>query len=204
MIATEVLSPGTWAALGWQQAETMLDGARRYVYIQRTGDGRIAIGGRGTPYRYASRTESEGPPRSDAVRSLRQRLIGLFPVLTDVTIEGAWQGCWARLVSGPQLSDSTAIPDSPGPAAMSGEGVAAANLAGRTLADLILGQDSQLVRLPWVGRLGSSWPPEPLRYISVRSVNAMMQLADKREWRTDQTSLVGRAAHLVSGRRSRR
>ena len=92
MIATEVLSPGTWAALGWQQAETMLDGARRYVYIQRTGDGRIAIGGRGTPYRYASRTESEGPPRSDAVRSLRQRLIGLFPVLTDVTIEGAWQG----------------------------------------------------------------------------------------------------------------
>jgi len=28
----------------------------------------------------------------------------------------------------------------------------------------------------------------------------MMQLADKREWRTDQTSLVGRTAHLISGR----
>ncbi len=49
MIAAEVLSPSTWASLGWDEAETMLDGARRYVYIQRTGDGRIALGGRGTP-----------------------------------------------------------------------------------------------------------------------------------------------------------
>jgi glycine/D-amino acid oxidase-like deaminating enzyme len=200
MIATEVLDSATWAALGWQQAETMLDGARRYVYIQRTGDGRIAIGGRGTPYRYGSGTESEGPPPSETVRSLRQRLIGLFPVLTDVAVDGAWQGVlgatrqWAPAVG---LDRDTGLAWGGG---YVGEGVAAANLAGRTLADLILSRDSELVRLPWVGPLGGSWPPEPLRYVAVRGVNAMMQLADKREWRTDQTSLVGRTAHLISGR----
>ena len=200
MIATEVLSSATWASLRWQQAETMLDGARRYVYIQRTGDGRIAIGGRGTPYRYGSGTESEGPPPSEAVRSLRQRLIELFPVLTDVGIDGAWQGVlgatrqWAPAVG---LDRDTGLAWGGG---YVGEGVAAANLAGRTLADLILSRDSELVRLPWVGPLGRSWPPEPLRYVAVRGVNAMMQLADKREWRTDQTSLVGRTAHLISGR----
>src|SRR5260370_39659741 len=51
MLATEVLSPNTWAGLGWEEAETMLDGARRYVYIQRTGDVRIAIGGAVVPHR---------------------------------------------------------------------------------------------------------------------------------------------------------
>ena len=200
MIATAVLDSATWKALGWQQAETMLDGARRYVYIQRTGDGRIAIGGRGTPYRYGSETESEGPPPSETVRSLRQRLIELFPVLTDVAVDGAWQGVlgatrqWAPAVG---LDRDTGLAWGGG---YVGEGVAAANLAGRTLADLILSRDSELVRLPWVGPLGGSWPPEPLRYVAVRGVNAMMQLADKREWRTDQTSLVGRTAHLISGR----
>jgi glycine/D-amino acid oxidase-like deaminating enzyme len=81
-----------------------------------------------------------------------------------------------------------------------GEGVAAANLAGRTLADLITGRDSDLTRLPWVGPLGRSWPPEPLRYLAVRGVNAMMEVADRREWRTDRTSFVGQVAHLISGR----
>ena len=40
-----------------------------------------------------------------------------------------------------------------------GDGVSTTNLAGRTLADLIIGRDSDLVRLPWVGhrspRLGA-------------------------------------------------
>ena len=200
MIATEVLSPQTWSALGWDEAETMLDGARRFVYIQRTGDGRIALGGRGTPYRYGSRTDAEHPPSSDAVRSLRERLVSLFPVLADVTVDGAWQGVlgaprrWAPAVG---IDPETGLAWGGG---YVGEGVAAANLAGRTLADLILRRDTELTRLPWVGGLGRPWPPEPLRFVGVRGVNAMMEMADRREWRTDQTSLVGRVAHLISGR----
>jgi glycine/D-amino acid oxidase-like deaminating enzyme len=200
MIATAVLSPDTWDVLRWREADTMLDGARRYVYIQRTGDGRIAIGGRGKPYRYGSRTDAEGPPPAEAARSLRQRLIDLFPVLEDVGVAGAWQGVlgaprqWAPAVG---LDKDSGLAWGGG---YVGEGVAAANLAGRTLADLILGRDSELTRLPWVGRLGRSWPPEPLRYTAVRGVNAMMALADRQEWRTDRTSVVGRMAHLISGR----
>jgi len=82
MIATEVLSPA-WAALGWDGAETMLDSARRFVYIQRTGDGRIAIGGRGIPYLYGSRTGSEGPPPGQAVRSTRK--CALIPCVTTLS-----------------------------------------------------------------------------------------------------------------------
>ncbi len=200
MLATEVLPAEVWAELGWENAETMLSGERRFVYIQRTGDGRIAIGGRGVPYRYASQTAAEALPPRQAIEGLRERLADLFPVLGDVAVAGSWQGVmgaprqWAPAVG---LDRTTGLAFAGG---YVGEGVAAANLAGRTLADLILGRDSELTRLPWVGGLGRPWPPEPLRFVGVRGVNAMMKLADRQEWRTDRTSVVGRVAHLVSGR----
>ena len=50
-----------------------------------------------------------------------------------------------------------------------GEGVAAANLAGRTLRDLLLGRDTELTRLPWVGPAARRWEPEPLRFAGVHA-----------------------------------
>ena len=200
MIVTEVLDGATWGEIGWDDAETMLDGARRFVYVQRTADGRIAIGGRGVPYRFGSRMDCETPPPSEAADALARRLGELFPVLAGIRPHSAWQGVlgasreWAPAVG---LDRATGFAWAGG---YVGEGVAAAQLAGATLADLILGRDTGLTRLPWVGPFGRSWPPEPLRYVAVRGVNAMMALADRREWRTDRASLVGRAAHLISGR----
>ena len=46
-----------------------------------------------------------------------------------------------------------------------GDGVATTNLAGRTLADLITGRDTDLVALPWVGHRSRRWEPEPLRWL---------------------------------------
>lgn len=200
MIATEQLSPETWQALRWKEAETFLDGTRRHVYVQRTGDGRIALGGRGRPYRYASQTGAEDPPDPQAVRALRTRLIELFPLLAEVSLDGAWQGVmgasreWAPAVG---LDRDTGMAWA---GAYGGQGVCAANLAGRTLADLIRGQDSELTHLPWVRPLTRQWPPEPFRYLGVTGVNKMMAIADQREWRRDRTSMVGRLAHLITGR----
>ena len=57
-------------------------------------------------------------------------------------------------------------------------GVATANLAGRTLADLILRRGSDLVRLPWVGHRSPRWEPEPLRYLAVNATRRAMVAAD--------------------------
>ena len=48
-----------------------------------------------------------------------------------------------------------------------GDGVATANLAGRTLAQLITGRESDLTHLPWVGHRSRDWEPEPLRWMGV-------------------------------------
>ena len=50
-------------------------------------------------------------------------------------------------------------------------GVAAANAAGRGLADLIRGVDSDLVHLPWVGHRSRPWEREPLRWLGVHAAN---------------------------------
>jgi glycine/D-amino acid oxidase-like deaminating enzyme len=81
-----------------------------------------------------------------------------------------------------------------------GDGLAAANLAGRTLRDLILGRESELARLPWVGSLGRRWEPEPLRFAGARAVYALYRAADQQESRTDSCSRLARAADLLAGR----
>jgi hypothetical protein len=48
-----------------------------------------------------------------------------------------------------------------------GSGVAIANLSGRTLTDLITGQESDLPGLPWVGHRSRCWGPEPYRWLGV-------------------------------------
>jgi glycine/D-amino acid oxidase-like deaminating enzyme len=50
-----------------------------------------------------------------------------------------------------------------------GDGVAATNLAGRTLSDLILEKDTERTRLPWVGHHSRRWEPEPLRWLGINA-----------------------------------
>ncbi len=92
MIATEPLPAETWEELGWDGCETMLDGRHVYTYLQRTADGRIALGGRGVPYLYGSRTAREGVPPAATIEALRLRLRDLFGPATDTGVASAWQG----------------------------------------------------------------------------------------------------------------
>ena len=80
-----------------------------------------------------------------------------------------------------------------------GEGVAAANLAGRTLRDLLLGRDTELTRLPWVGPAARRWEPEPLRFAGVHAVYQLFAAADRRERETGRPSLAGRLGHAIAG-----
>ena len=56
-----------------------------------------------------------------------------------------------------------------------GEGVGASNLGGRTLADLILGQETPLTHQPWVIRERGlealkAWEPEPCRWLGYNAI----------------------------------
>jgi hypothetical protein len=71
-----------------------------------------------------------------------------------------------------------------------GDGVATSNLAGRTVAALILGRDDPIVALPWVGHRSRRWEPEPLRWLLVNAGLRLMTLADGEERLTGRGSVV--------------
>jgi glycine/D-amino acid oxidase-like deaminating enzyme len=200
MIVTEPLPAAVWSALGWAGAETLLDGSHLYTYSQRTADGRIAIGGRGVPYRFGSRTDREGPVPAQTVAELRARLRSLLPVEADVRVQRAWHGIlgvsrdWCPTV----CFDAEAGFGFAG--GYAGEGVAASNLAARTLRDLILERDTELTRLPWVGQGARNWEPEPLRFLGARSIYRLYRLADRREAATGRVSRLAAAANAIAGR----
>jgi glycine/D-amino acid oxidase-like deaminating enzyme len=200
MIVTEPLDASTWAQIGWEGRETIDDAAHAYCYLQRTADDRIAIGGRGRPYRFGSRTDRAGEIPATTVRRLRRRLARLFPVLRDVRLDGAWTGVfgvardWAAAVHCDRAGGLCWA------GGYAGEGVAAANLAARTLRDLILDHDSELTRLPWVGHRARAWEPEPLRWLAVQAVYGAFRTADAIENRTGRQSRIALAAGALAGR----
>ena len=55
MVATEPLPAGVWEEIGLTDRPTFGDGRNLIIYGQRTADGRLAVGGRGAPYRFGSR-----------------------------------------------------------------------------------------------------------------------------------------------------
>ena len=55
MLATEPLPRDVWEQIGWAGCEPVADQRHLFAYGQRTVDGRIAMGGRGAPYRPGSR-----------------------------------------------------------------------------------------------------------------------------------------------------
>ena len=207
MIATEPLTGEQWAAIGWERRQTLGDMAHAYMYAQRTADGRIALGGRGVPYRFGSRTDNDGRTQAATVEALREILVGFFPMLAGTRIAHAWSGVlgvprdWCASVT---LDRSTGIGWAGG---YVGSGVATANLAARTLRDLVQ-QDSgqggrtELTELPWVGHKVRRWEPEPLRWLGVQGMYATYRTADRRELTSHsaESSRLARWADRIAGR----
>ncbi|GAA3691864.1 FAD-dependent oxidoreductase [Arthrobacter ginkgonis] len=201
MIVTEPLPPDVWEEVGWDGCETVEDMAHAYVYLQRTADGRIAIGGRGVPYRYGSRTDLDGATQPQTVDLLAGILREMFPAAGDAAIEHAWAGVlgvprdWKATVG---YSPDTGVGFAGG---YVGTGVTATNLAGRTLADLVLGRPSELTGMPWVNRKVRRWEVEPVRWLAVQAMYAAYHRADRQE-RDGRTGTAPLAvlADRVSGR----
>ncbi|WP_137294231.1 NAD(P)/FAD-dependent oxidoreductase [Nocardioides dongxiaopingii] len=201
LVVTEPLPDDVWAAIGWEGAETLGDLAHVYMYAQRTADGRIALGGRGVPYRFGSRLDTDGRTPRSTVEALTAVLHDFFPAARGVPVAHAWSGVlgvprdWSATVG---LDRSTGVGYAGG---YVGTGVTSTNLAGRTLADLVLDRTTDLTTLPWVGHRARRWEPEPLRWLGVSSIYAAYRSADRAEGRgRATTSRWARVADRVAGR----
>ena len=199
MIATEPLPQGFWDSVGWRDRETMTDGRHLLIYAQRTADDRIAFGGRGAPYHFRSRIQPSFDREPAVFAELERSLVELFPALADVEVTHRWGGPLGAprdWFSSVRYDPRSGLGEAGG---YVGDGVSTTNLAGRTLADLILGEETPLTRLPWVGHRSRSWEPEPLRFLGVNAGRLLAVAADKEEALTGRPSVVGRLANAYIG-----
>jgi glycine/D-amino acid oxidase-like deaminating enzyme len=166
---------GLWAAYHLKLARPRLD----VVVLERERVGYGASGRNGgwlTPAFAAPRdrlVREHGAATADALeRALRDAVANVLAVCEHERIDcdalagGVLRVARARAV----LDRASGIGFAGG---YVGNGVGTADLAGRTLRDLVLGEDIELTRLPWVGHAPRRWEPEPLRWLGATTVFAL-------------------------------
>jgi glycine/D-amino acid oxidase-like deaminating enzyme len=186
--------------------ETLRDAAHVYIYAQRTAEGRVALGGRGVPYRFGSRFDASGRTATRTADELAGALARIFPAAAATPVAQAWSGVlgvardWCPSVGITRQGEGGLA----WAGGYAGDGVTTSYLAGRTLADLILGRETEVTVLPWVGHSCRDWEPEPLRWLGVRSVYALYRAADRSEARHPDARRGSRWASLADGISGRR
>lgn len=198
MVATEPLSAAFWSDVGLAGRPTFADYRHMIIYGQRTADDRIAFGGRGAPYHFGSSVRASYDRAPAVHKLLRTTLVELFPALESARFTHQWGGPlgiprdWHSSVGFDRASGMAWA------GGYVGDGVSTTNLAGRTLADLITGNDSDLTHLPWVNHRSPHWETEPLRWLGVNAGLWTMRLADRTEARKGRPSrLAARMERLL-------
>jgi len=199
MVATEPLPEDLWGRIGLADREVFTDHGHVRIYGQRTLDDRVAFGGRGAPYHLGSEVRPEFDHEEGVFTALRRTLASMLPALADVEFTHAWGGPlgiardWHPSVT---WDPGTRTGRAGG---YVGDGVAASNLAGRTLADLVLGRGTAITSLPWVGHRSPRWEPEPLRWLGVNAGLQLARLADRDEARSGRQSRLGPVLGRLTG-----
>ncbi len=160
-------APERLEAIRWTGGELVSDLRTSVRYFRTTRDGRIAFGGGGGR---AGTTIGESFTKD--LRAVVQAADGfrlLFPSFADVPIVDAWGGGYT------------------------GNGVAPSHLAGRVLADLITGADSDVVRLPMVNARARTFPPQPLRAFGAALVRKAIIAKDAAEERGSKANPLAAA-----------
>lgn len=202
MIATEPLPDDIWETIGLHDRPTFHDYRNALIYGQRTADGRLAFGGRGAPYHYASSINPTYDVHDPVHEELIRVLTHLLPQIQDFQVTHRWGGPlgvsrdWRPSVS---YDESTGLAFA---GSYVGDGVATAQLAGKTLAHLIAGTDDEITTLPWVNHQWRRWEPEPLRWIGIRSGLRLAKQADKVEERTEKPSKLSDIGNWLRGKRT--
>lgn len=197
IIATEPIPAQTWAEIGWDGREALAEATHVVSYAQRTGDGRLLLGGRGAPYGFGSDVHSSRDTHRRVEADLRGHITRLFPTLTNVRVSHSWGGP----VAVPRdMQPSVRINDETGAIHLggyAGDGVALSNLCARIAAHLTTGTQDECLALPVNGHSPVRWELEPFRWMGINTAVRVARGLDAAESSGREPGPVLRAAARV-------
>jgi glycine/D-amino acid oxidase-like deaminating enzyme len=184
IVLTEPLPASFWEDVGWEDRATVGGFGPTGAYIQRTKDDRIAFGPYRGRYPFNSQITAAFERDEATFAHARRAAHVWFPGLKDHEFTRAWGGVLGSprdhlptMGFNPRTKVAMAF-------GYTGEGVAAANLSGQVLGDLITGRDTELTHLPMATHKPEPWEPEPLRWAGVTYVRKSLY---KLEEQAEQT-----------------
>jgi len=186
MIATEPLNELQLDQIGLHERYVFNNLDHLTTYGQLTADRRIAFGCRGS-YHYGSRVRSHFDPADSEFELVWETLLKFFPSLRGSRYTHAWGGAMGVSRTMRPAVCFNKEKQFGWAGGFFGNGVAATNLAGKTMADLILERDTERVNTPWVNpererELDKKlWEIEPVRWLGINSRASLMHLADRAE-----------------------
>ena len=180
-------APDLLDEIGWTGGEVISDFRTSLRYFRTTRDGRIAFGGGGGRARRSIDDLFTHDAR--AVTETAEGFRLMFPSFANVPIEDAWGG--PIDVSPTHLPTFGSVDRALHYAiGYTGNGVAPTHLAGQVLADLVMGADTDAVRLPMVNPRPRYFPPEPLRSLGAAAVRRAMIAKETAEERGQKPGFV--------------
>jgi glycine/D-amino acid oxidase-like deaminating enzyme len=176
MVVTEPLTPQQLSIIGWKNRQGIED-ARNFVhYFRLTPDNRIAMGGSDVSISFGGDMERDLNPRVFA--DLERDVLRLFPKVEGIRFADRWGGPVSVPIDmAPAIGfvgDRRAIYS----LGCVGHGVSMTHLNGRAIADLLLGKDTDLTHVWFIGRRTIPWPPEPLRFVASQAIRGYMRVED--------------------------
>jgi glycine/D-amino acid oxidase-like deaminating enzyme len=188
MVVTEPLTQDQLRSINFRQRFTFGNCDRVVTYGQVTADHRIAFGCRGM-YLFGSGIKHRFAASDPCFDFVSNTLLRFFPSLKGIGFTHAWGGSMgvSRRLSPSVNYDPTTGHGWAG--GYFGNGVGAAHLAGKTLADLVLQRDTERVHTPWVNPPDEKkkWEREPLRWLGITSTSKLMHQVDQAEYSSGKT-----------------
>ena len=187
-------SPDALDRLGWATGRPFADGRTAVHYGQRTSDdrvvfgrggGRLGWGGRVIPAHYHDVRETE-----EIVADMH----AMLPATRELAVEWRWGGPMERTQHGiPWVGTLGTYRNVHYGLGYSGNGVAASNLIGRTLASLAVGLEDDYAQSPLVSAPPTYLPPEPIRSAGARAVRSAIERCEVMEDEGRKPDPVSRA-----------
>jgi putative aminophosphonate oxidoreductase len=180
LVITEPV-PERLEAMGLDSAISISDSRLMVHYYRPTHDGRLAFGKGGGRLAFGSRIGAGFTGVSPRAAWVASNMHRLYPDLADVPLTTSWTGPIDRTSDGLPFFTSLGRPDLVCGLGFSGNGVGPSVLAGRILASMVLQRDDEWSRCGLVRDAPRGLPPEPLRYLGGRVVQAAVARKEQAE-----------------------
>ncbi|MBZ5721061.1 MAG: FAD-dependent oxidoreductase [Acidobacteriia bacterium] len=175
---TQPCSEQQLAEIGWRMRVPFNDSRTEVFYLGLTRDNRIHIGG-GSPNYVFNGGVGDASAAASHSAQLRRELARIYPKLSDVSFELAWDGVvdWSMDES-PSVGYTGRYKNIFYGLGYSGHGVNLTSVFGRIIADLEAGREEPWTQYPFLNASLEYVPNEPFRWLGAQSQMAWYRLTE--------------------------